>query len=89
MVDLSDFLAEDDEPEGEDAADAEDLAALKGCLQALADALASTNLAVLTAARGDAAGAGTRVQASVKALKRFSEAFAVLEGAPAEGEEKA
>ncbi len=83
MVDLSDFLAEDDDP-AEDAAEAEDLVALKACLKALADALASTNLAVLTGARGDVAGAGARVQASVQALKRFTEAFAVLDGETSE-----
>jgi hypothetical protein len=74
MVDLSDYL------EGDEPGEAEDLVALKACLKALADALASTNLAVLTGVRGDAAGAGSRVQASVAALKRFSEAYAVLEG---------
>ena len=80
MVDLSDYLEpEDDEPPG---GDDEDLTALKACLKALADAVASTNLAVLTGARGDVAGAGSRVQASVAALKRFSEAFAVLDGEP-------
>lgn len=78
MVDLSDYLeADDDDGQGDDG---EDLVALKACLQALADAIASTNLAVLTGTRGDVAGAGSRVQASVVALKRFSEAFAVLEG---------
>jgi hypothetical protein len=77
MVDLSDYLEPDD-----DGGEAEDLVALKACLKALADAVASTNLAVLTGTRGDAAGAGSRVQASVAALKRFSEAFAVLDGAP-------
>lgn len=83
MVDLSDYLEpEDGDPPGDDA---EDLAALKACLKALADAVASTNLAVLTASRGDVAGAGSRVQASVEALRRFSEAFAVLDTpAPAE-----
>ena len=81
MVDLTDYLAPDDEEGGEEG-EAEDLAALKACLKALADAVASTNLAVLTGTHGDAAGAGSRVQASVAALKRFSEAFAVLDGAP-------
>ena len=79
MVDLSDYLDADEdapEPDGE----AEDLVALKACLKALADAVASTNLAVLTSTRGDMAEAGARLQASVGALKRFSEAFAVLEG---------
>ena len=78
MVDLSDYLELEDEPPG--GGEADDLVALKACLQALADAIASTNLAVLTGSRGDVAGAGSRVQASVTALKRFSEAFAVLDG---------
>ena len=52
--------------------------ALKACLQALADAVASTNLAVLNGAPGDVAAASTRVQASIGALKRFHDAFAVL-----------
>ncbi len=80
MVDLSDFLEpEDDEPaEAEDVA--EDLVALRGCLQALADAIASTNLAVLNGAQGDMAAATARVQASVGALKRFHDAFAILKG---------
>ena len=84
MVDLSDYLERDgDEPSG---GDAEDFAALKACLKALADAVASTNLAVLTGARGDVGGAGARVQASVEALRRFSEAYAVLDaGAPEAG----
>ena len=77
MVDLSDFLdpGEDEPPEADEAAD---LAALKTCLQALADAIASTNLAVLNGVQGDAAAAGARVQASVGALKRFHDAFTVL-----------
>ncbi len=80
MVDLSAYLDPgDDEPDGGEG-DAQDLEALKTCLKALADAIASTNLAVLTGSRGDVAGAGGRVQASVAALKRFSEAFAVLDG---------
>ena len=78
MVDLSDYLLEDDEP-SEDG-EAEDLVALRACLKALADAIASTNVAVLAGASGDAAAAGGRVQASVKALTRFSEAFTILEG---------
>jgi hypothetical protein len=85
MVDLSEYLQPDDEESG---GEAEDLAALKACLKALADAVASTNLAVLTGSRGDAAGAGSRVQASVAALKRFSEAFAILDG-PATSEAEA
>jgi hypothetical protein len=82
MVTASDFLGPDDlepdeddlEPEGE----ADDLVALKACLQALADAIASTNLAVINNVQGDAAAASGRVTASVAALKRFHEAFLVL-----------
>jgi hypothetical protein len=86
VVDLSAYLEpEDDEPPG--GGDAEDFAALKACLKALADAVASTNLAVLTSAHGDAGGAARRVQASVEALKRFSDAFAVLD-TPASGEDE-
>ena len=55
------------------------LAALRACLQALADAIASTNLAVINGAQGDPAAATSRVQASVAALKRFHEAFVVLQ----------
>ena len=87
MVDLSDFLdpGEDEPAEPDEAAD---LAALKACLQALADAVASTNLAVLNGTQGDVAAAGSRVQASVSALKRFHEAFTVLKGDEAgDGEE--
>ena len=77
MVDISDFIDPgDDEPEDGDEAD--DLVALRDCLQALADAIASTNLAVISGNQGDAAGATSRVQASVAALKRFHEAFVVL-----------
>jgi len=82
MVDLDDFLDyedEDDSAEGEGA----DLAALKDCLQALADAIASTNLAVINGTQGDMAAATARVQASVGALKRFHDAFKVLKGEPA------
>ena len=79
MVDLSDYLTPEDDDGGDDG-EADDLVALKACLKALADAVASTNLAVLTGVHGDVAGAGSRVQASVAALKRFSEAFAVLDG---------
>jgi len=82
MVDLSDFLDPGDDEPMEEEGEAEDLAALKDCLQALADAIASTNLAVLNGAQGDAAAATARVQASVGALKRFHDAFAVLKGAP-------
>jgi hypothetical protein len=88
MVDLSDFLDPgDDEPE--DAEEAADLAALKACLQALADAVASTNLAVINGTQGDLAAAGGRVQASIGALKRFHDAFAVLKGAAGEEGEEA
>jgi len=90
MVDLSDYIDDGDE---DPTAVAEDFAALRDSLQALADAIASTNLAVINAAQGDGAAATQRVQASVGALKRFHEAFAVLkaepaaEGGEAEGEE--
>ena len=84
MVDLSAYLepSDDDDDGGGDGGDAEDLAALKACLKALADALASPNLAVLTSSRGDVVGTGSRVQAAVAALQRFTEAFAVLEPPP-------
>ena len=86
MVDLSDFLDPgDDEPADVEEDEAQDLVALKACLQALADAIASTNLAVLNGAQGDPAGAGSRVTASVTALKRFHDAFAVLKGEAGEG----
>lgn len=77
MVDLSDFIDPDDET-AEGADEADDLVALRACLQALADAIASTNLAVISGNQGDVAGATGRVQASVAALKRFHEAFVVL-----------
>ncbi|OYX33805.1 MAG: hypothetical protein B7Y99_06830 [Caulobacterales bacterium 32-69-10] len=83
MVDLSDFIdPEDDEPQdaADDEAEAADLIALKDSLQALADAIASTNLAVFHAIQGEAQGATTRVAASVAALKRFHDAFKVLKG---------
>ena len=83
MVDISDvFAPDDDEPEEGDGGggDGEDLAALRDCLQALADAIASTNLAVINAAQADPAAATARVQASVGALKRFHAAFSVLKG---------
>ena len=84
MVDISDFI----EPDGtEEADDGADLEALKGCLQALADAIASTNIAVLSGAQGDPSAAMTRVQASVGALKRFHENFVVLKG-PVEADEE-
>ena len=79
MVDLSAYLEPgDDEPAG--GGEDDDLQALKACLKALADAIASTNLAVLSGSHGDLAGSGARVQASVAALQRFSQAFSVLEG---------
>jgi hypothetical protein len=84
MVDISDFI--DPDGEGGDDGDGKDLEALKGCLQALADAIASTNLAVLSGTQGDAGGATARVQASVGALKRFHDNFVVLKG-EAEDEE--
>lgn len=73
MVDISDYIDDGSDEE------ADDLVALKACLQALADAVASTNLAVIAGAHGDTAQAAARVQASVAALKRFSEAFGVLD----------
>ena len=90
MVDISDYVfGGDGEPEdggGGDGGEAEDLEALKACLQALADAIASTNLAVINATQEDSQAATARVQASVGALKRFHAAFQVLKG---EGEESA
>ena len=77
MVDLSDYIDDGDDSEDADGL-AEDFAALRDSLQALADAVASTNLAVINAAQGDGAAATQRVQASVAALKRFHDAFAVL-----------
>jgi hypothetical protein len=93
MVDASDFLgpdefAEDEIGEPEDGSEAEDLAALKGCLQALADAIASTNLAVIMSVQNDGPAATSRVQASIGALKRFHDAFAVLKAEPGEAEEE-
>jgi hypothetical protein len=79
MVDFTDFFEPDDE-EPEDGGEGADLAALKDCLQALADAIASTNLAAINAAQNDPSGATARVQASVEALKRFHAAFTVLKG---------
>lgn len=90
MVDLSDYI---DDGDGGDDGDgvAEDFAALRDSLQALADAIASTNLAVIGATQGDNGSAMNRVQASVAALKRFHDAFAVLkadaEPAGTEGDE--
>ena len=79
MVDISDFIDPgDDEPEEEAADVAADFAALKDCLQALADAIASTNLAVIQSGQGDVPAATARVQASIGALKRFHDAFKVL-----------
>jgi hypothetical protein len=84
MVNASDFLGPDElEPDEDEFApegEADDLVALKACLQALADAIASTNLAVINSTQGDRPGASGRVTASVAALKRFHEAFLVLKG---------
>jgi len=80
MVNLDDYIDDEDED------GAADFDALKDSLKALADAVASTNLAVMLAAQGDAAGATQRVQASVAALTRFQAAYAVLDEAP-EGDE--
>lgn len=75
MVNLDDFI-----DDGEDAPDvAADFAALTDCLKALADAIASTNLAVINGAQGDVAAATQRVQTSIGALKRFHDAMKVLE----------
>ncbi|MBL8769976.1 MAG: hypothetical protein JNK30_01225 [Phenylobacterium sp.] len=75
MVSLDDYI--DDGDEGPDVA--ADFAALRDSLKALADAVASTNLAVINAAQGDPGAATQRVQASVAALKRFHDAMKVLE----------
>ena len=83
MVSLDDYI--DDSEEGPDIA--ADYAALKGCLQALADAIASTNLAVINGAQGDMGAATQRVQASVAALKRFHDAFQVLDAGSEAGVE--
>ena len=85
MIDASDFLgpdpdADDLDDEAGGGTEAADFIALKDCLQALADAIASTNLAVVSNSLGDNQGAGARVQASVAALKRFHDAFVVLKG---------
>lgn len=80
MVNLDDYidpLGEEGDEEGPDVA--ADFAALKGCLKALADAIASTNLAVINGAQGDLGAATQRVQASVGALKRFHDAMKILE----------
>lgn len=82
MVSLDDYI--DDGDEGGDLA--ADFAALKDALKALADAVASTNLAVINAAQGDPAAATQRVQASVAALTRFHAAFQVLDAGEPEGE---
>lgn len=81
MVNLDDYI---DDEEG-----AADFDALKDALKALADAVASTNLAVIHAAQGDGGGATQRVQASVAALKRFHDAYAVLDEAPEDEAEEA
>jgi hypothetical protein len=75
MVSLDDYI--DDGEEGPDTA--ADFEALKGCLKALADAIASTNLAVINGAQGDLGAATQRVQASIAALKRFHEGMQILE----------
>jgi DNA-binding FrmR family transcriptional regulator len=86
LVNLDDYI--DDGDDGPDVS--ADFAALKGALKALADAVASTNLAVINAAQGDPAAATQRVQASIAALKRFQEAFAILDaGEAGEAEEDA
>lgn len=87
MVSLDDYI--DDGDEGPDTA--ADFAALKDALKALADAIASTNLAVINGAQGDVGAATQRVQASIAALKRFHDAMKILEAGtedePAETEE--
>jgi|GEM_PF-2144621 len=86
MVSLDDYIDDGDDDEGPDVA--ADFAALKGCLKALADAIASTNLAVINASQGEVGAATQRVQASIGALKRFHDAMKVLEaGTEEEGEE--
>jgi hypothetical protein len=78
---LDEAMDDDDlEAEPEEGGETADLTALKDCLQALADAIASTNLAVINSAQGDAQAATARVQASVAGLKRFHDAFKVLKG---------
>jgi len=83
MVSLDDYI--DDSEEGPDVA--ADFAALKDCLKALADAIASTNLAVINGAQGDVGAATQRVQASIGALKRFHDAMKVLEAGTEEDAE--
>lgn len=75
MVNLDDYLDGDEDGDGEAA----DFAALKDALKALADAIASTNLAVINAVQDEPMGATQRVQASVAALTRFHEAFTRLD----------
>lgn len=85
MVSLDDYIDDDgDEPDT-----AADFAALKGCLKALADAIASTNLAVINGAQGDVGAATQRVQASIGALKRFHDAFKILEAGTEDDEGEA
>lgn len=87
LVDLSDFIEPgDDQPEENE--ETEDLVALKDCLQALADAIASTNLAVINGGQGDVPAATKRVQASIAALKRFHDAFGILKGEPDPADEE-
>lgn len=79
MVHLDDYI----EGEGDEAGATADFAALKDALKALADAIASTNLAVIHAVQDEPGGATQRVQASVAALTRFHQAFTILDAAPA------
>lgn len=81
MVDITDYI---DHGDGDDGGEAEDLKALKACLQALADAIAATNLAIVANGYQNPA-ANSQIQASVAALKRFQEGFQVL-SAPGETE---
>lgn len=79
MVSLDDYIDDGDADDGDGVDIAADFAALKGCLKALADAIASTNLAVINGAQGDVQAATQRVQASIGALKRFHDAMKVLD----------
>lgn len=80
MVNLDDYL------DGDEEAEAADFAALKDALKALADAIASTNLAVINAVQDEPMGATQRVQASVAALARFHEALTRLDAPATEDE---
>lgn len=86
MVDISDFV--EDGGDADDGEEAQDLIALKACLRALADAIASTNLAVIAGGQGDAQAAAQRVNASVGALKRFHESFQILDKPEGDEEEE-